>query len=358
MKLKPEILNRGEAVSLALRELYHSYGYRTYRMSKFEPYDLYAQNRSFVAGENLLTFTDTNGRLMALKPDVTLSIIKHYRGGQQKVCYTESVYRDTGSAREFREILQTGLECIGEVGLYEQCEVLTLAAESLGRISDEFILDVASVGLVAGLLAATDAGGETKEALCGLVREKNAHTVRSLCAARGIAQETARVWEALASLYGGAQTLLPTLQGLCLNREMERACGELSQLCSALGAGQKPVRVNIDCSIIRDLRYYNGLVFKGYVPGVHDAILSGGRYDNLVKKLGKQAGAIGFAVYLDRLEELEGGERRPDADVLLCYGGAAPEAALEAARALRAQGMSVRVQKAPDEGRYGRVIQL
>ena len=64
-----------ERAGLLLRELYHQHGYQLYRMSKFEPYDLYARNRSFLVSENILTFTDTDGRLMALKPDVTLSII-------------------------------------------------------------------------------------------------------------------------------------------------------------------------------------------------------------------------------------------------------------------------------------------
>ncbi|NLD83159.1 MAG: hypothetical protein GX637_03260, partial [Clostridiales bacterium] len=82
-------------MDLSLRELYAAYGYRPYKMSKFEPYDLYVQNRSFVTGDHILTFTDTDGRLMALKPDVTISIIKNYRGGQQKICYHENVYRDT-----------------------------------------------------------------------------------------------------------------------------------------------------------------------------------------------------------------------------------------------------------------------
>ena len=68
-----------ERAGLLLRELYHQHGYQSYRMSKFEPYDLYARNKSFLVSENILTFTDTDGRLMALKPDVTLSIIKNIR---------------------------------------------------------------------------------------------------------------------------------------------------------------------------------------------------------------------------------------------------------------------------------------
>ncbi len=65
-----------ERAGLRLRSLYHRHGYLPYRMSKFEPYDLYVRNKNFLVSEKILTFTDTDGRLMALKPDVTLSIVK------------------------------------------------------------------------------------------------------------------------------------------------------------------------------------------------------------------------------------------------------------------------------------------
>ena len=78
--------NEERAVS-ALGELYRRFGYRHYKMSKFEEYDLYGRNKEFLISDNVITFTDTNGRLMALKPDVTLSIIKNGQDsdGMQKV---------------------------------------------------------------------------------------------------------------------------------------------------------------------------------------------------------------------------------------------------------------------------------
>ena len=74
-------LKKDEQAVLLLRKLYQSYGYQPYKMSRFEEYDLYAKNKSFLVSENILTFTDTNGKLMALKPDVTLSIIKNIPDG-------------------------------------------------------------------------------------------------------------------------------------------------------------------------------------------------------------------------------------------------------------------------------------
>ena len=355
---KKGLFERGEAMEHSLRELYISCGYRPYKMSKFEPYDLYLENRSFVTGGNILTFTDTDGRLMALKPDVTLSVIKNYRGGQRKICYHENVYRDTGASHEFREIPQAGLECIGTIDLYTQLEVLTLAAQSLRRVSDRAILDIASVSFLNGLLADTGADAITRQQMLTFLHEKNGHSLRQLCERQGIAHAAAVVWQELAQLYGPASQLLPRLQSLCLNDAMRLAADELSALCGLLEP-QEGVTVNLDFSILQDLSYYNGLVFRGYVPGLHTGILSGGRYDHLVKKLGKSAGAIGFAVYLDLLSQLPAAERGLDADVLLIYGDAdAPAAVLAQAKALRAQGLSVRVQREEESGRYGRVIRM
>lgn len=76
------------------------------KMSKFESYDLYMQNKEFLVSDGVITFTDTDGTLMALKPDVTLSIVKNYRAHQplQKVCYNENVYRIGGASKSYREI--------------------------------------------------------------------------------------------------------------------------------------------------------------------------------------------------------------------------------------------------------------
>ena len=99
MKLKTD-----ERAIFALRELYGKYGYSQYKMSKFEEYDLYVRNKNFLISDNIITFTDTNGKLMALKPDVTLSIIKNSKDEAdqlQKVYYNENVYRISGSTKAF-----------------------------------------------------------------------------------------------------------------------------------------------------------------------------------------------------------------------------------------------------------------
>lgn len=132
--MKPEemLLKKEERVSFSLRALFEQYGYRKFKMSKFEEYDFYAENRSFLHSEAILTFTGLDGKLLALKPDVTLSIVKNTKGSRdtaERVYYNENVYRARKGAGEYKEIMQVGLEYIGEVDAYATLEVLLLAAE-------------------------------------------------------------------------------------------------------------------------------------------------------------------------------------------------------------------------------------
>ena len=132
------VLKTDEKAIFELRSLYEKYGYIQYKMSKFEEYDLYVKNKDFLVSDSIITFNDTNGKLLALKPDVTLSIIKNTQdaaGSVQKVYYNENVYRVSKGTHTFKEIMQTGLECIGDIDTFNICEVVALAAKSLNAIS-------------------------------------------------------------------------------------------------------------------------------------------------------------------------------------------------------------------------------
>ena len=139
------VLTRDELAVFTLRALYSEYGYSQYKMSKFEEYELYAENKDFLVSDRIITFNDTNGKLMALKPDVTLSIIKNTtdaKGVKQKVFYNENVYRVSQRTHQYKEIMQAGLECVGDIDSYDLFETVLLAAKSLELISPDFVLDV------------------------------------------------------------------------------------------------------------------------------------------------------------------------------------------------------------------------
>ena len=343
------ILRREERIVFGLRALYSRYGYRPYRMSKFEEYDLYAGNRSFLPSGGVITFTDTNGRLMALKPDVTLSIAKNLGGGldtaPEKLFYDESVYRAPDSGLGFQEITQAGLEYLGRVDGYVQGEVAMLAARSLGEISPDWVLDLSHMGYLCGLVDELGLRGAERAELLRAVGSRSVQAILAACAQAGAPMATAERLAALVELYGPAEELLPRLrEGAATPAELA-AAEELESTVRVLSSFGCLEGVNIDLSITCDTEYYNGLVFKGYVPGAPSAVLSGGRYDSLMRKLGKGAEAIGFAVYLNLLERLGGEEPEYDADVLLIPDGESPEELALTVRELTDSGRSVRVQR-------------
>jgi ATP phosphoribosyltransferase regulatory subunit len=160
MSFSKDVLRSDELAIYDLRELYRKFGYSQYKVSRFEEYDLYARNKSFLVSENILTFTDTNGKLMALKPDVTLSIIKNISADDKemyKLYYNENVYRTSAESHGFKEIVQTGLECIGSLDVLDTFEVVYLAAKSLDVVSSDFVLDISHIGVFSAVLdAASD----------------------------------------------------------------------------------------------------------------------------------------------------------------------------------------------------------
>ena len=353
-------LKQEEKVQLKLRELYEKYGYSRFKMSKFEEYDLYSQNKEFLVSDSVITFTDTNGKLMALKPDVTLSIVKNTvetTNGVQRVYYNENVYRVSDNTHSYKEIMQSGLECIGNVGTYDLCEVLLLAAESLQEISNDSVLNISHLGIVSTLLEQPEFRGVRKQMLT-YIGEKNPHEVSRICKERGIAVPMMELLCYLCRGYGPALQVLTGLEAINPFSEISEAIAQLKTVTTVLEKTTS-VKVFIDLSLVSNTNYYNGLIFRGYVKDIPTDVLRGGQYDKLMKRLGKTHKAIGFAVYLDALERIAK-DSPYDADVLLTYRETDDiEGVLIRALALRKEGKRVDVQPCvPEKKNYEQKIEM
>ena len=363
MKLDTETnLKKEDRNILNLRHLYEQYGFVHYKMNKFEEYDLYVSNKDFLSGDNIITFTDTNGRLLALKPDVTLSIVKNYRdtvGTVQKVYYNENIYRPSKSTKTYKELMQMGLECMGDLNLYHISEVLLLAAKSLEALSDRYILDLSHMGVIRGFLEELNLQPRHEERFLSLLREKNCHGIQTLFDSLKIDDELREKAIALASAYGNMDSVLKTLESISLNETMDRAIDELSTVCGVLEE-QGFDNVHLDFSIEGDMGYYNGFLFRGYIEGIPTGVLSGGQYDELMEKMGKASGAIGFAINLSLLEDYDTNADSYDTDILLLYGSSAsPAALIDAIQELVEQGNTVQAQQGiPEKLRYRRLLEF
>ncbi len=300
-------LSFDEKVTFTLRDLYRKNGYTQYKMSKFEEYDLYAKNKDFLVSDSIITFTDTNGKLMALKPDVTLSIIKNVSDTDkdvQKVFYNENVYRISKGNNSYKEIMQAGLECFGEITDENICEVLKLAVDSLKTISDKCVLEISALDMITDILDRYDLSKGEKIKVLNCIGEKSTHELSAVCKELSINDSDEDVIKALISSVGKAEDVLPVLIDELSDKTDARPLESLYDIISSLDTETKEY-INIDFSVISDIKYYNGIVFQGFVERVPDAVLSGGQYDKLMQRMKRRSRALGFAVYLDSLDRIE-----------------------------------------------------
>ena len=305
MEFDLSTLQPKERASFALRALYEAAGCRKYHMGRFEEYSLYQANRSFLSSEQVITFTDLDGRLLALKPDVTLSIAKTAQpapGETLRYYYHENVYRPSAESHTFQEIGQMGLEFLGSVGEAEVQQAVCLAAQSLGQLGTDWVLEVSHMGYLFGLLDALQVPEDARAGLLRKLGQKNAHELRAAALAAGLDEDAADTLCRVLTLCGGYADTLPRAEALCRNDAMRAAVAELQGLAGPLEQAGGAIR--LDLTLAGEMEYYNGLIFQGYLKALPRPLLKGGRYDLLMQQFTPGAGAIGFAVYLDELDRL------------------------------------------------------
>lgn len=342
-----KLLKNEERAIIALRSLYNSYGYLPYKMSKFEEYDMYVKTKDFLVSDRIITFAGTDGKLLALKPDVTMSILKSTKfekGVKNRFYYNENVYRPSGSTGQYKEIMQTGVENIGDLDISDIFEVIILAASSLNEISDEFVLDLSHMGVISAVLDLIGCNNDARKNLINAISSKSCHLIRQSCEEYNISGKFADVLCKLVSIDGSICYAADALSGL-FTAGAPDAVKELRTLAELIADTEYSDKIRLDFSMAGNMNYYNGISFCGYIPGVCERVLSGGEYGGLLGAMGVSGRGIGFAVYLDLLSEVGGDRSEYDVDVLLVYDENTDISLLnKKQRELRAEGKTVCAQ--------------
>lgn len=322
MKAQKAKLQRDEIVTLELRGLYEQLGYRKYKMGRFEEYQLYVENKDFLGSDKVISFTDLDGRLLALKPDVTLSIIKNSkatRKNSEKLYYIENVYRESKESHTYQEIHQMGLEFIGDVDRYGIVEVLALAAQSLEAVSPAYLLEISHMNFVVEFLNDLDISENIKHKLLRLIRSKNISGLEKTAFKEELSEKQKEVLLAIPNLYGDIESTIKTARTLTLSQGMTESVDELEEVLVLLKAAGYSENCQVDFSMVNDIDYYNGIVFRGYVKELARLVLAGGQYDLAMKRFGKDVDAIGFALYLNEVSRINGKKVASDVDSIILY---------------------------------------
>ena len=298
-------LTKKELAVFKLRALYTASGYSRYKMSKFEEYDLYAKNKDFLPTEDIITFKDGQ-RLLALKPDVTLSIIKSCEDrmqGVSKLCYNESVYRPQNGGH-FKEITQVGIECLGEVAEGEVAEVIGLAGASLSGITDTYALEISSLDIISAMLDKLTLSYQGKKKMLDSIANKSVGGMLDAAKEESVKEEEIASLISLISTYGSPSEVKPRLLALKEDGAVGEAIDSFISLLEALDEREVSEHLFVDFSALGNMKYYNGVAFKGYIRGIPKCVLSGGQYDRLLARMRKNMRGVGFAFYLDELDML------------------------------------------------------
>ncbi len=294
-----------EKYILQLSSLYERFGYNKYNMRHFEEYAVYAENKSFLVNDSVITFTDLNGKLMALKPDVTLSIVKHADvSAEQRVYYTESVYRPDRENTGFAEITQTGLERFGDIDDYTLAETVFLAAKSLSLASNRCLLELSHVGFIDSLLSELKLSFEQNDLIKTLIADKNVHELEKTLKELKVKRKYKEAILVIPFLNGQNDDVFEKAEHCCVNDKMRTALCTLRRILNAVRNIDDELKLSVDLSMYGDSSYYSGILMAGYVYGLPSKVLSGGRYDKMVEKFGKKFGAVGFAIYNSDMERV------------------------------------------------------
>ncbi len=288
-----------EKLIFTLRSMWRDRGYTSYKVSQAEEYDFYVRNKEFLDNREIITFTDRDGVLMALKSDVTLSLVKKMKDADtvKRVMYNEKIYRIPQFSSSFREIEQTGLECLGPLTTENIVEVASLALSSLGKIGGRCCLTLSHMGIINSVLEGVEDG--MRDEIISLVkRRKSEELVRT-----GEKDERA---QRACSLFVSLLDSRLTSSELCsLMRKYNldsAAVDELEAVISSLGEEN----VILDFSSLGAFGYYNGIIIKGFVEGFNRPVLQGGEYSLLLRRMNRNISrAVGFAIYMDEIEEKE-----------------------------------------------------
>ncbi len=299
-------LEKKEQIALSLEGIYSRFGYGKYKMNRFEEYSFYMVNEKFLEDNRIITFYDPHGKLLALKPDITMSVVKSCLKNPEKnhkMYYNESVFRVPAGSSDFQEIHQIGAEYIGQLDTYQTMELLNLATKSLAEISDSYMLCLSNMALIVSIFEDFALNIDQINQISTFMKQKNLHDLSRYLTEQQI--EGGEIFTALLQIDSDVTRGFAQLKALFPAEKYQAELSAMAQIVENLPAIIPASKVCLDFSYITNLEYYNGLIFVGYVDGVSIPVLTGGRYDKLVAKMGMgNQSALGFAVYLSAAEQI------------------------------------------------------
>ena len=340
-------MSKKDLVLLDIRKMYDLYGYKRISLPSFEEYDLYNENKDFI-DRNILTVMSPNAKLLALRPDITLSVAKKISKDQSlkysKIYYQENTYNLTKYVG-YDENEQLGIELIGKESTFLDFEIVDLAIKSLDIINEKSMITLSHARFISSIFDNLNLEYEVKEEIFDCINKKNSHDIKKILENNKFVSENVKeLIYKIPELSGDLDDITKELSKYGINDNIKKILIELKQLNNLLLKFHKRSKIVFDFSVIKNLNYYNGIILQGYIEGFPNVILTGGRYDRLFEKFGVDTGAVGFAILTDSLKGYYKDEDKNDFEILIAYDDSNFEKLVEFVNDFQEKGLRVRTE--------------
>jgi len=306
-----ECEKRGSFIG-ALRELFKSRGFREVSTPVLEYYDVFETAKGYFPQESIYKLVDHSGRILVLRPDCTIPIARliasrlKNHSDPLRIFYDQKIYRHAdGNTAVSGEISQMGVEYIGANLAICDVEIMELAARSLSAVcGNDYQLELCHIGYFNALVNSLDADASVREQIRELVEHKNFPALDMLLE-KFEGSPAQKALKKLPALFGSV-SVLDEARALFSNEEADKALDYLANIYNSLSALGLQEHLTIDLGLVNQADYYTGIIFRGYTAGLGEPVLSGGRYDGLIREFGEDRPATGFGINIDLLCEKAG----------------------------------------------------
>lgn len=264
--------------------------------------DVFSIDNIGFEAEDMFKLTDSNGSLLVLRPDITMPIArmaatKLKNHDNLKLCYCGNVFHLQGEKKEgYKQVTQIGIELMGDNSFNADAECLILAINSLKEAGlDDFQIEIGQTQFFKGLMKEAGFNEDDYEQIRRFVEMKDMLSMEIILNDKNVDIALRNDILELPALYGGIE-ILETARKYSKNKLCKKAIENIENVLNLVEKEGLLNYVSIDFSIVQSMHYYTGIVFKGICPNLGYPLLTGGRYDNLIKNYGKDMPAVGFAM--------------------------------------------------------------
>ena len=356
----PWEVKRKRQMEFVLRDLFEKWGYEEVEPPTIEYYSTLEATLGAEAKERVYKFVDRSGKLVSLRPEFTTSIMRMYSKGEirestpHRVYYVGKIFRYPSSPlRVEGELTQLGLESLGKNGVDTDAEIIALALSALLALRElgieDFMLDIGHVGVFQGILSSLPLSPSEKLSLKTLLKEKDFVALGKFSSVSSHPLSSFLLH--LPFLRGKKEILEETKKNYPLSPPLIDVLNYLGEIWDIISDFHLEENVFINLGLVRDFDYYTGVVFEGFSPRLGYPLLAGGRYDGLLEKSGANLPACGFALFLERLMEVQKEKTKKERPsfITITYPATFRSSVFAAAEEIRKEGVPIVIEEGKGE---------